>query len=97
MVEQIMYIGIGFLVAGLFVIGVIPLVHARAVHLTTTSSRVRRRSAPITASTTRPRPTGRRLHWGSLAAVALTTLSRSAVPRRSPAHSAQSASVARSL
>src|SRR5262249_23100863 len=34
MVEQIMYIGIGFLVAGLFVIGVIPLVHARAVRLT---------------------------------------------------------------
>src|SRR5262249_597075 len=30
MVEQIMYIGIGFLVAGLFVIGVIPLVHPRA-------------------------------------------------------------------
>jgi hypothetical protein len=34
MVEQIMYIGIGFLVAGLFVIGIIPLVHARAVRLT---------------------------------------------------------------
>jgi uncharacterized membrane protein YccC len=34
MIEQIMYIGIGFLVAGLFVIGVIPLVHARAVRLT---------------------------------------------------------------
>ena len=35
MVEQIMYIiGIGFLVAGLLVIGVIPLVHARAVRLT---------------------------------------------------------------
>jgi hypothetical protein len=33
MVEQIMYIGIGFLVAGLLVIGVIPLVHARAVRL----------------------------------------------------------------
>src|SRR5260370_4928789 len=29
-----MYIGIGFLVAGLLVIGVIPLVHARAVRLT---------------------------------------------------------------
>src|ERR1700758_5730243 len=34
MVEQIMYIGIGFLFAGLLVIGVIPLVHARAVRLT---------------------------------------------------------------
>jgi chromosome segregation ATPase len=34
MVEQIMYIGIGFLIAGLLVIGVIPLVHARAVRLT---------------------------------------------------------------
>jgi hypothetical protein len=34
MVEQIMYIGIGFLAAGLFVIGIIPLVHARAVRLT---------------------------------------------------------------
>jgi chromosome segregation ATPase len=34
MVEPIMYIGIGFLVAGLLVIGVIPLVHARAVRLT---------------------------------------------------------------
>src|SRR2546428_13461293 len=33
MVEQIMYIGIGFLIAGLLVIGVIPLVHARAVRL----------------------------------------------------------------
>src|SRR6516164_5961360 len=29
-----MYIGIGFLIAGLFVIGVIPLVHARAERLT---------------------------------------------------------------
>ena len=34
MIEPIMYIGIGFLVAGLFVIGVIPLVHARAERLT---------------------------------------------------------------
>src|SRR5215813_5510440 len=34
MLEPIMYIGIGFLVAGLLVIGVIPLVHARAVRLT---------------------------------------------------------------
>src|SRR5213083_3092485 len=34
MVEQITYIGIGFLIAGLLVIGVIPLVHARAVRLT---------------------------------------------------------------
>ena len=34
MIEQIMYVGIGFLVAGLLVIGVIPLVHARAVRLT---------------------------------------------------------------
>jgi chromosome segregation ATPase len=35
MVEPIMFIGIGFLVAGLLVIGVIPLVHARAERLTT--------------------------------------------------------------
>jgi len=34
MVEPIMYIGIGFLIAGLLVIGCIPLVHARAVRLT---------------------------------------------------------------
>ena len=34
MIEPMMYIGIGFLVAGLLVIGVIPLVHARAVRLT---------------------------------------------------------------
>ncbi|OLB71817.1 MAG: hypothetical protein AUI16_22325 [Alphaproteobacteria bacterium 13_2_20CM_2_64_7] len=34
MIESMMYIGIGFLVAGLLVIGVIPLVHARAVRLT---------------------------------------------------------------
>src|SRR5262245_43041158 len=34
MIEPIMYIGIGFLVASLLVIGVIPLVHARAVRLT---------------------------------------------------------------
>lgn len=34
MIESIMYIGIGFLVASLLVIGVIPLVHARAVRLT---------------------------------------------------------------
>ena len=31
MIEPIMYIGIGFLVAGLLVIGAIPMVHARAV------------------------------------------------------------------
>jgi chromosome segregation ATPase len=35
MIEPIMFIGIGFLVAGLLVIGVIPLVHARAERLTT--------------------------------------------------------------
>jgi chromosome segregation ATPase len=34
MIEPIMYVGIGFLVAGLLVIGVIPLVHARAVRIT---------------------------------------------------------------
>ncbi len=34
MIEPIMFIGIGFLVAGLLVIGVIPFVHARAVRLT---------------------------------------------------------------
>jgi len=34
MIESIMYIGIGFLIAGLLVIGVIPLVHARAMRLT---------------------------------------------------------------
>ncbi len=34
MIEPIMYVGIGFLVAGLLVIGVIPMVHARAVRLT---------------------------------------------------------------
>jgi chromosome segregation ATPase len=34
MVEPIMFVGIGFLLAGLLVIGVIPLVHARAVRLT---------------------------------------------------------------
>src|SRR6476660_9233933 len=34
MIESIMYIGIGFLIAVLLVIGVIPLVHARAVRLT---------------------------------------------------------------
>src|SRR6516164_11759898 len=34
MIEPIMYIGIGFLVAGLLVIGFIPMVHARAVRLT---------------------------------------------------------------
>jgi chromosome segregation ATPase len=34
MIEPIMYAGIGFLVAGLLVLGVIPLVHARAVRLT---------------------------------------------------------------
>src|SRR5436309_1532353 len=35
MVEPIMYMGIGFLIAGLLVIGFIPLVHARAERLTT--------------------------------------------------------------
>src|SRR6478672_8931415 len=35
MVEPIMYGAIGFLIAGLLVIGVIPLVHARAERLTT--------------------------------------------------------------
>src|SRR6202049_1602980 len=35
MIEPIMFVGIGFLVAGLLVIGVIPLVHARAERLTT--------------------------------------------------------------
>jgi chromosome segregation ATPase len=34
MIEPIMYIGIGFLVASLLVIGAIPMVHARAVRLT---------------------------------------------------------------
>jgi chromosome segregation ATPase len=34
MIEPLMYIGIGFLVAGLLVIGLIPMVHARAVRLT---------------------------------------------------------------
>ena len=34
MIEPIMFVEIGFLVAGLLVIGVIPLVHARAVRLT---------------------------------------------------------------
>src|SRR5438445_5781732 len=34
MIEPIMFVGIGFLVAGLLVIGVIPLVHARAERLT---------------------------------------------------------------
>jgi hypothetical protein len=34
MIEPIMFVGIGFLVAGLLVIGVIPLVHGRAVRLT---------------------------------------------------------------
>jgi chromosome segregation ATPase len=34
MIEPIMFIGIGFLVAGLLVIGFIPMVHARAVRLT---------------------------------------------------------------
>jgi chromosome segregation ATPase len=34
MIEPIMFAGIGFLVAGLLVLGVIPLVHARAVRLT---------------------------------------------------------------
>ena len=35
MIEPIMFVAIGFLLAGLLVIGVIPLVHARAVRLTT--------------------------------------------------------------
>ena len=35
MIEPIMFVGVGFLLAGLLVIGVIPLVHARAVRLTT--------------------------------------------------------------
>ena len=35
MLEPIMYISIGFLIAGLLVLGVLPLVHARAVRLTT--------------------------------------------------------------
>jgi chromosome segregation ATPase len=35
MIEPVMFVGIGFLVAGLLVIGVIPLVHARAERLTT--------------------------------------------------------------
>src|SRR5881227_556906 len=34
MIESIMFMGIGFLVAGLLIIGFIPLVHARAVRLT---------------------------------------------------------------
>ena len=34
MIEPIMFVGIGFLVAGLLVIGIIPLVHGRAVRLT---------------------------------------------------------------
>src|SRR5215813_12856960 len=34
MIEPIMYGGIGFLIASLLVIGLIPLVHARAVRLT---------------------------------------------------------------
>jgi chromosome segregation ATPase len=35
MLEPIMYISIGFLIAGLLVLGILPLVHARAVRLTT--------------------------------------------------------------
>src|SRR5262245_43854749 len=35
MIEPIMYIAIGFLVACMLIIGIIPLVHARAVRLTT--------------------------------------------------------------
>src|ERR1700730_17837733 len=35
MIEPIMFVGIGFLVASLLVIGAIPLVHARAERLTT--------------------------------------------------------------
>src|SRR5437763_16686862 len=42
MIEPIMFIGIGFLVAGLLVIGAIPMVHARAVR------RTRRRPEALT-------------------------------------------------
>ena len=35
MIEPVMYIAIGFLVACMLVIGIIPVVHARAVRLTT--------------------------------------------------------------
>src|SRR3954454_22327998 len=35
MIEPIMFVGIGFLLASLLVLGVIPLVHARAERLTT--------------------------------------------------------------
>ena len=62
----------------------------------TTSSRARRRSAPVTASTTRPRRTGRRRRWNSPAAAASITWSRSAAPARWRARSAPSASAARS-
>src|SRR6478672_8960350 len=34
MIEPIMFVGIGFLVASMLVIGLIPLVHSRAVRLT---------------------------------------------------------------
>jgi hypothetical protein len=34
LVEPIMFVGVGFLIAGLISIGLIPLVHARAVRLT---------------------------------------------------------------
>src|SRR5437588_11274958 len=34
MIEPVMFVGIGFLVAGLLVIGAVPLGHARAVRLT---------------------------------------------------------------
>ena len=38
MIEPIMFVGIGFLLASLLVLGVIPLVHARAERLTTRSA-----------------------------------------------------------
>ena len=62
----------------------------------TKSSRARRCSAPRTASTTRPRPTGTRRRWNSPAAAASITWSKSAARRRCRARSAPSASAARS-
>jgi hypothetical protein len=35
MIEPVMYVAIGFLVACMLIIGIIPVVHARAVRLTT--------------------------------------------------------------
>ena len=54
MIEPIMFVGIGFLDAGLLIIGFIPLVHARAVRLT-----MRRLEAltPLSMAETRFRPT----------------------------------------